>query len=306
MPLFGQIDIKKLETNHDIRGLIKLLNPKNANLFEAIRALSRLKAVEAVEPLAMVLKKDEDWTHRRDVAEALGEIGNDSAVEPLIEALTSRPKVEPLTEAQKNQHQMVQKYIAEALGKIGNPIAVKPLIAALEMDYPDPPRSSIRDALIKIGLPAVEALAATTQSPSIRVCQEAIYALGEIGDASAIPCLNRIFRTYIMDFKNEAEIRKHMDSGESLVSTEGLPALPKKNLMTTINLRSAAADALAKIGAPAIEVLLLALQENGFVKQKATNALLKIGIPAKEALEAAMNNPDEKVRIVANEVLKEF
>jgi HEAT repeat protein len=64
---------------------------------------------------------------------------------------------------------------------------------------------------------------------------------------------------------SETDFQKHMDNGELLFSIEGLPALPKKHRLNTLNIRCAAVEALVQIGAPAAEILILTLQDGGMV-----------------------------------------
>ena len=101
-------------------------------------------------------------------AEALGKIGDPSAVEPLVIALGAG-----------------NYEAATALGKIGDPRAVEPLIAALQADGAT--QSSVREnaakALGKIGdLRAVEPLIAAVKHYNVA----AATALGQLGDSRAI------------------------------------------------------------------------------------------------------------------------
>ena len=84
----------------------------------AAEALGEIKDPRAVEPLIAALK-DEDSDVRAAAAYALGEIKDPRAVEPLIAAL-------------KDGDSDVRKAAAKALGEIKDPRAVEPLIAALK------------------------------------------------------------------------------------------------------------------------------------------------------------------------------
>src|SRR5215467_11160530 len=68
------------------------------------------------------------------------------------------------------------------------------------------------------------------------------------------------------------------------------------------NVRQAAAEALGKVGAPAVEPLIAALKE-GYMHAAATEALSKIGAPAVEPLIAALKDQEINVRKAAAEVL---
>lgn len=88
MPLSGPVNVKELETKGDVKGLVK------------------------------ALRYTKDHKVRMATAEALGQIGDAWAVEPLILALKDKDKI-------------VRKKVAEALERIGTP-AIELLIAALE------------------------------------------------------------------------------------------------------------------------------------------------------------------------------
>lgn len=101
--LVGQLDTDDLEQESKAReALVKLgraavkplansINAKSLNLREnVVAALGDLKIKEAVAPLSRVLKIDEEAGVRCAAAEALASIGDPSAVEPLIQAVTDK------------------------------------------------------------------------------------------------------------------------------------------------------------------------------------------------------------------------
>ena len=77
-----------------------------------------LKLRKDVDGLVRALGSEKDSDAREAAADALGEIGDPKAVEPLIAAL-------------KDPDDDVREAAAEALGRIGDPRAVDPLNAAL-------------------------------------------------------------------------------------------------------------------------------------------------------------------------------
>jgi HEAT repeat protein len=106
------------------------------------------------------------WT----AADALGDIGDPRAVEPLVAALENRnpspavresaaaalvkigaPAVEPLI-ALLSSRSSARLHAAEVLGNIGDPRAVEPLTGALE-NGPPPLRRRAEAALEKLGRP---------------------------------------------------------------------------------------------------------------------------------------------------------
>lgn len=107
-----------------------------------------LKSRGDVEGLIEALSYEKDHNLRISAAWALGEIGDPSAVEPLIETLSDRKKVkdvaakalgeigelqavEPLVSLLKDENWEIRGTAAKSLGKIGDPRAIKPLINTL-------------------------------------------------------------------------------------------------------------------------------------------------------------------------------
>jgi HEAT repeat protein len=78
------IALEKLEDPRAVPPLINSLGTKPVYLSPIIRVLSKLKDPRALEPLlAFIYHKDP--AVRRDVVDALGEIGDKRAVMPLID-----------------------------------------------------------------------------------------------------------------------------------------------------------------------------------------------------------------------------
>lgn len=133
---------------------------------------------------------DEDKFMRGNAAEALGKIGDGSAVEPLITALG-------------DEYAPMRWYAAEALGRIGDERAVEPLIIALGDEH-KVVRSWTATALGKISDGrAVEPLITTLGDEYALVRWAAAESLGEIGDPRAIPALEKA----ITD--SDEDVRKH-------------------------------------------------------------------------------------------------
>jgi len=90
MPLFGPPNVEKLKTQRDVMGLVKALSySKNQEVQrQAAEALGQVGDARAVEPLVVTLQ-DPYSTVRLQVAaaESLGKIGDGRAVEPLVAAL---------------------------------------------------------------------------------------------------------------------------------------------------------------------------------------------------------------------------
>jgi HEAT repeat protein len=108
----------------------------------AIKALGRLKDPRATEVLTKALYK-EHYGARQDIAYALGSIGDERAVEPLIAVLKGKHKPSVFLKAKIKVMGLFLNIwrgmggtigerdgVAYALGKIGDPRAIEPLIKA--------------------------------------------------------------------------------------------------------------------------------------------------------------------------------
>jgi len=135
----------------------------------AAEALGQIGDVRAVEPLVTALK-DKDKSVRKAAAEALGQIADPRALEPLIGTLQDR-------------NAFVRRAAAGALGHLPDPRAVDALAAILN-DTLD--RDAAFSALVTIGAPCVPALVATLKDDKFSVRTDAAKALGQIGDARAV------------------------------------------------------------------------------------------------------------------------
>ena len=131
--------------------------------------VERLKAKGDVKGLIKLLKDKKDWSARLGAAEALGDIGDATAVKPLIQAL-------------KDENSDVRMGVAWALGKIPDTTAVEFLIQALK-DENRGVRSEAARALRDIrDTRAVEPLIQALKDIGV----EAAEALINIGDERAV------------------------------------------------------------------------------------------------------------------------
>jgi len=111
--------IKKKQYKHAGKHLVFWLENPFADVRSAVaEALGAIKSETAVEPLIARLE-DEDAEVRRAVALALGAIKSETAVQPLIERL-------------EDEDADVRSAVAQALGAIKSETAVEPLIVRLE------------------------------------------------------------------------------------------------------------------------------------------------------------------------------
>jgi HEAT repeat protein len=202
---FKEPDIGAMKTGRNYRGLIRALRHKNLDIqWQASSALAGL-GKEGMDHLLSALKT---WSKdtRLGVIEALGEIRDPRAVEPLIGLLGDKDNE-------------VRWEAALALGEIADPRALGPLEGALrdpdryvrygsaialeKMGWiPDSPvdlafllaGKQEWDALAFTGKETIPALdiAAKDKDRSVRLM--AIRTLGRIGDEKAIPTIYRAIR----------------------------------------------------------------------------------------------------------------
>ena len=140
--------------------------------------------------------QDSDAYIRRCAAKALGQLGDNLAIKPLIEAVADNyavwsyasealkeigePAVEPLVEALGDGNVYMQLCAAETLGRIGDNHAVDPLIQSLASGNPHV-RASAAEALGHIGdNRAVKPLIEASKDGDARVAESAAVALGRM------------------------------------------------------------------------------------------------------------------------------
>ena len=118
MGFLGPPDIKKLKEKKNVKGLIKALNYKKEEKVRrgAAEALGQLGDPRAVEPLIKALG-DFDGSVCESAAKALGELGDDRAVDPLLKVLGD--SVDGF---------VCRRSAAEALRKLGDPRSVEQLL----------------------------------------------------------------------------------------------------------------------------------------------------------------------------------
>jgi HEAT repeat protein len=209
MSLFGPPDIKKMLARLNVNGLIRALDyHKNKNI-----------QIEAIE--------------------ALGELGDKRAVEPLISRL--------LTSNEGYNHREYHALI-HALGNIGDVRAIKPLIDAYEFG----PKDDVVESLVKIGTPVVEPLifALLKQNDrSIKVC--AVRALGKIGDRRAVKPLVYAYK----ETRNDPVYHANIPPGSG-TTTEGYERIEELSSESAINAyRCEITYAVRNIGQSSIPIL---------------------------------------------------
>lgn len=160
-----------------VKPLIYTLNDESMVVSEkAAKALGQLGEKEAAGALISALNSNTNLSIVCSIIEALGQIGDTRAVEPLIAFLT-------------HKESKVRECTAASLGKLRDARAVEPLIAVLN-DEQERVRWYAADSLGKIGDPVcVESLVKLLSDNSARVRESAVTALGQIGNQQAIESL---------------------------------------------------------------------------------------------------------------------
>jgi len=139
-----------------------------------VRALGELGDKSAVKPLINALS-DSDSSVRSVATRALGELGDKSAVKPLINALS-------------DSDSSVRSVATRALGELGDKSAVEPLIDALA-DSEVHVRGNAARALEKLGATKEQLLEGYLKALSnsdVKVRGNAARTLGELGDRKAV------------------------------------------------------------------------------------------------------------------------
>lgn len=227
-----------------VESLIQDLDDMNAN----VRTAAEEGLVEigepAVEPLIEVMSDESETTLARiGAAGTLGRIGNERAVEPLIQLL--------------NEHQYweLQNASAVALGNLGDARAVEPLISVLQDGYAN-------EQTIEYGADRTTTM---ISGGRVQVMCSAAEALGKIGDERAAePLIVVLQNEYAY---RQAQTLEFGDGGKiSMISGD------------RIQLVCNAAEALGIIGDKRAIEPLKQLQNDGNedIKMAATNALEKL------------------------------
>jgi HEAT repeat protein len=248
--------IERLRANKNIKGLIKALGYRDSQSWretyvvrkDAAQALGQLGDVRAVEPLITALT-DGDRTVREAAAQALGQLGDVRAVEPLITALTDSATT-------------VRETAAQALGQLGDVRAVEPLMAAL-----------------------------TDGDTTVR--EVAAASLGKLDWQPAGETGGRYW-----------VVLKQWDKCVAMGSAAVEPLLVALKDSDS-NVRQASAKALGQLGdAGAVGPLITVLRgKDKELSQTAVKVLVEIGIPSVSPLVTALRDPDKSVQQVAAEGL---
>jgi HEAT repeat protein len=216
--------------------LVKALGDRNSDIRNRAAArLGEIRDPSAVPALATALR-DEDSGVRWKAAEALGKIG-----EPAIGALT---------EALGHPDPDIRWKAAVALGITGNSAAIDPLIRALS-DEDLFVQTRAAGSLSRFGDSALEPLLAVFAGGDQRTKTGTAIALGRLGSMGAVHALIAALGD------SDAGVR---GAAASAVVLQGERAVgPLIGILGDRALQDAAVPVLARIGRPAVEPLVAAL-----------------------------------------------
>ncbi|MGB2805070.1 MAG: HEAT repeat domain-containing protein [Candidatus Zixiibacteriota bacterium] len=257
-----------IKPDNIIDSLTKNLGAKESEVrWSAAYALGSIGSEKAIEPLIEALTKDKESYVRGRAADALGSIGSEKAIAPLIEALVT------------DEGSSVRLRAAVALGSIGSEKAIEPLIEALSTDEDKYVRWSAAHVLGSIGgekaiAPLIEALSADEDSD---VRSSAADALGRTGSQKAVdPLIEALSTAKAARVRDGAAFALRHVGGEKVIELL-IEALRKDK---ESHVRAGAADALGSVGSgKAIEPLIEALtaDKETYVRRRAAFALGSIG-----------------------------
>lgn len=144
--------------------------------WQAAQALGELDDSRAIQPLIKALEDSNQWV-RIVAAEALGQIGSEDGTDALLDALN-------------DENIWLRRASIVALGQIGDSRAIQPLLRRIldppDNEWPEELRDAIAKALGNIGGLATKALIDALENPDAWVSSSAARALGRIGDPEAI------------------------------------------------------------------------------------------------------------------------
>ncbi|MFY9131891.1 MAG: HEAT repeat domain-containing protein [Candidatus Methanoculleus thermohydrogenotrophicum] len=295
-----------------VDGLIRALREEDPDIQAAAASILGEMRTTAVAPLIDALD-DENRFVRLVAARNLGKIGNEQAIEALIESLHREPDsevratvaealgymggkqvIEPLTLAMQDRDEEVKIAAARSLGYIGDRRAVESLIRGLS-DVDDRVRHAALEAL---------------KDPEGRVQDHLTNALRSedeefrAGVAEALeaagwePRTDEELALYLMALDRWAEVER--------VGEGALPALTGALSDPSIEVRANAVKIIARIGgeesrAPLVEAALR--DDTPVVRLRAERALVDMGEAAIPALTGALSDPSIEVRADAVRII---
>ncbi|MHB0975804.1 MAG: HEAT repeat domain-containing protein [Candidatus Aquicultorales bacterium] len=236
---------------------------------KAVAALVEIGS-PAVEPLIELLNDESTFSGPENAAKALGLIGDERAIGPLVAAL-ERLETEVIPEAGADNeipgYSLTDDDEEEAISE--QPPEQR------QVGLPENRKNEAINALVKIGPPAVQPLVDALKDENLR--EYAVRALGMIKDKGAVEPLIAVLED--KESTGQAEAAKALGSfGDQRAIDPLIGALDDSSYGSyeTSLASEEAYKALVRIGAPAVEQLIAALSDEG-AQELAAQALGEIG-----------------------------
>ncbi len=269
---------------------------------EAASSILATIADERVLTQLVLALRSSDWVVRMHAAQALGRVKSAETVDALIPLLQDKVKavreeaatalaaigeaaIPCLVQALKHDDWLVRLHAVESLGKARSPHTVEPLLSVLFNDRDSSVREDAVRALGEIGdARAVDHLCVTMREPSLRTV--AVEALGRIGNPCAVPILMDVVTGTIPQESTRTAVGCGDQWNEELI-TQG-----------------AAVRALGLIGDDRAIPSLVAALSPTHTRAEAAASLAKFGSKVIPALIQLLNDsPDENLRFHIRETL---
>lgn len=267
----------------------------------ASAVLATIADERVLAPLLSALKSP-DWIVRMHAARALGRVKSAETMHTLIPLLQDKVKavreeaatalaaigdaaISCLVRALEHEDWLVRLHAVESLGKTRSPRAVEPLLSALFNDHDSAVREDAVRALGDIGdAQAVDHLYVAMREPGLRTV--AVEALGRIGNPKAVPVL--------------IDIVTGAAPPETTRTAAGCGDQWNEELIT----QGAAVRALGLIGDDRAIPSLVAALSPTHTRAEAAAALTKFGSKVVPALISLLNeSPDDNIRFHVRETL---
>lgn len=205
-----------------VEPLLDALCDKNFHVRTAVaKTLGNIGSALSVEPLIFLLKNEKVANifpnPKYSAIDALGKIGDNRAVEPLIEQL------------EQLKEEMYRELIISALTKLMDTRAIKPLVDIAKKD--ERLRYNAIKALKKIGgiSEVIKLLISLLESSKPWMDYEIIKELGEVGEQSCIQILLKFTLNKRVADTAVSSLEKILDRSASFVSLEELKTIEKLN-----------------------------------------------------------------------------
>ena len=241
-----------------------------------VAALGKIGDKRAVGPLIEMLGKESYGVARTAAAEALGQIGDGRAVALLVRVL------------KEDDFALAREAAARALGRLGDRRAVGPLIKALKEDGEWTVRAAAAEALGMLGdREAFKPLLQALKDKDAHVCAAALKSLARVGKPAHAIFLNALGEHSAVVRAAAAEVLGMLGDRRDVVS---LVRALKKDEECVV--REAVVRALGRLGGKSVvEPLIQALADRDFsVRGAAAEALVRVGEPAVEPLIEQFND----------------